>query len=794
MRISVNWLNEWLGRPAEARELAARLTMAGLEVEAIEPAAPPLAGIVVGEIVAREQHPNADSLSVCKVNAGGDDLLQIVCGAANARVGLKAPLAMLGTTMPGGMEIRKARLRGVDSFGMLCSARELGLAEDSSGLLELPAELTVGQPITAALSLDDTLIEINLTPNRGDCMSVLGVAREAAVLGGTTLGGPELHRVPAQLNERFPVELVPGAGCARFAARVIRGVRPDAQAPLWMRERLRRAGLRPISAVVDVTNYVMLELGQPMHAYDLRELEGGIVVRRARAGETLRLLDGREITMDESVLVIADHAKPLGLAGVMGGDHSGIGEDTRDVLLEVAFFHPAAIAGRGRRYGLVTDASQRFERGVDPTLQERAIERATELLLACAGGTAGPTAVTELTGELPRRAEVSFRPSRARRVIGAAIDDAGIEQILRALGMQVVEQGGAAWRVSPPSWRFDIAIEEDLIEEVARIHGFDRIPETDPATPLAIPAIRETRVALETVADLMVQRGYFEAITYSFVDPQLQAVLCPGEPALALANPIASDLAEMRVSLWPGLVRALVENQRRQQPRVRLFELGRKFRVDGGNLSEIPVLAGLAAGPALPEQWGVPATEVDFFDVRADLEALLRATGAEDDFSFVSGQHPALHPGQTARIVRGGQPVGWIGRLHPEVTRRLELTYSALVFELETESGLVAAVPRFAGISRFPAVRRDLAVLVAEPVPVQALLDTVRARAGALLTSLVVFDIYRGKGIAEGFKSVAIGLNLQDISRTLTDDETDAVVAQVVKDLEREHSATIRDK
>ena len=794
MRISVNWLNDWLGRPAQARDLAQRLTMAGLEVEAIEPAAPSLAGIVVGEIVERDKHPDADSLSVCKVNAGGGELLQIVCGAANARAGLKVPLATIGTTMPGGMEIRKARLRGVESCGMLCSARELGLAEDASGLMELPADLTAGQSITDALGLDDTLIEINLTPNRGDCMGVLGVAREAAVLTDASLRGPELRPVPAQSADRFPVELVPGAGCGRFAARVIRGVRPDAQAPLWMRERLRRAGLRPISAVVDVTNYVMLELGQPMHAYDLRELDGGIVVRRARAGEALRLLDGREITLDETVLVIADRSKPLGLAGVMGGDHSGIGADTTDVLLEVAFFQPAAIAGRGRRYGLVTDASQRFERGVDPTLQERAIERATELLLACAGGTAGPTELTELIDELPRRAAVSFRPSRARRVIGAEIDDAAIERILRELGMQVVEHGGAAWRVTAPPWRFDVAIEEDLIEEVARIHGFDRIPETDPATPLAIPAIPETRVMPETVADLMAQRGYFEAITYSFVDPDLQALVAPGEPALRLANPISADLAEMRVSLWPGLVRALGENQRRQQPRVRLFELGRKFRLDGDALSEVPVVAGIAAGAALAEQWGAPAADVDFFDVRADLEALIRATGAAGEFSFVPDQHPALHPGQTARILRDDRPVGWIGRLHPELGRRLELTYSGIVFEIETESGLEATVPRFAEISRFPAVRRDIAVIVGEAVPVQALLDTVRRAAGALLTGLVVFDIYRGKGIAEGFKSVAIGLNLQDISRTLTDEDTDAVVAQVVHGLEREYSATIRDK
>jgi phenylalanyl-tRNA synthetase beta chain len=792
MRISVRWLSEWLGSTPEPRELAARLTMAGLEVEAIEPAAPPLPGIVVGEIVEREKHPNADTLSVCQVSAGGE-LLQIVCGAANARAGLKAPLATLGAKLPGGMEIRKAKLRGVESHGMLCSARELGLAEDATGLMELPADLAVGLALSDALELDDTVLEINLTPNRGDCLSHLGVAREAAALTDAKLSGPELREVPARINDVFPVELVPGAGCARFAARVIRGVRPDAEAPLWMRERLRRAGLRPISAIVDVTNYVMLELGQPMHAYDLRELEGGIVVRRARAGETLRLLDGREVTLDETVMVIADHVKPLALAGVMGGDHSGIDAGTTDVLLEVAFFRPDAIAGRGRRYGLVTDASQRFERGVDPTLQERAIERATELLLACAGGAAGPVVVSELPAEIPMRNAVDFRPSRARSVIGAMISDVEMQGILERLGMRI-DTATPTWRVVTPSWRFDIAIEEDLIEEVARMYGFDRIPETDPATVVAIPALSETKLSPDSVADLLIQRGYFEAITYSFVDPALQALLCPGEPALRLANPISADLAEMRVSLWPGLVRALIENQRRQQPRVRLFEVGRKFRLDGAALEEIPVVAGLAAGPALPEQWGAQTSAVDFFDVKADVEALLRATGAARDFRFVPAEHPALHPGQSARIVRDGRPVGWIGRLHPEIERRLELTYSGLVFEVETESGLQARVPRLAEISRFPAVRRDLAIVVPESVPVQGLLDTIRTGAKDLLTGLVVFDIYRGRGIEEGFKSVAIGLNLQDISRTLTDEETDAVVAQVVAGLEREHRATIRDK
>jgi phenylalanyl-tRNA synthetase beta chain len=792
MRVSVNWLNDWLGAAPEPRELAARLTMAGLEVEAIEPAAAPLQGIVVGEILRREKHPDADTLSVCTVDGGGAPL-QVVCGAANARPGMKAPFATIGARLPGGMEIRKARLRGVESFGMLCSARELGLAEDAEGLMELPAELPAGTPLGDALQLDDTILEINLTPNRGDCMGMSGVAREVAVLTGAALAGPDLGPVLAGAAETFPVELTPGAGCARFAARVIRGVRPDAETPLWMRERLRRAGLRPISPIVDVTNYVMLELGQPMHAYDLRELEGGIVVRPARAGESLRLLDGRDVTLDESVLVIADRAKSLGLAGIMGGEHSGIRRDTTDVLLEVAFFRPEAIAGRGRRFGLVTDASQRFERGVDPTLQERAIERATELLLACVGGVPGPTTVAELAGELPRRPLVAFRPGRARRVIGAEIADDDMRRILGQLGMDVRVEPGA-WQVTPPAWRFDIAIEEDLIEEVARVHGFDRIPETDPATPLAIPALSETRVSPETAADLLVQRGYFEAITYSFVDPALQAVLAPGVPALALANPISADLAEMRLSLWPGLVRALLENQRRQQPRVRLFEIGRKFELEGGALREVPVIGGIAAGPVLPEQWGAPGADVDFFDVRGDVEALLRAGGASGAFSFEPAAHPALHSGQTARVVRDGRAVGWIGRLHPDVERRLGLTYSAVVFELETESGFSAVVPRHGEISRFPAVRRDLAMVVAEDVPVQSLLDTVRAGAGALLTGLVVFDIYRGRGITEGFKSVAIGLNLQDLSRTLTDEDTDAVVARVVADLGREHSAAIRDQ
>jgi phenylalanyl-tRNA synthetase beta chain len=625
-------------------------------------------------------------------------------------------------------------------------------------------------------------------------MSVLGVAREVSALTGTPLAGPSLEPHPAGSVEAFPVELTPGAGCVRFAARVIRGLDPKAQSPAWLQERLRRAGLRPISAAVDVTNYVMLELGQPMHAYDLRELSGSIVVRRAHAGETLRLLDGREITMNPDVLVIADRDKPLGLAGVMGGDHSGIGEDTTDVLLEVAYFQPDVIAGRGRRYGLVTDASQRFERGVDPTVQVRAIERATALLCSCAGGIAGPTQVAELADELPQATVVALRPARARLVIGAEIGDDRMETILRSLGMSVT-RGESKWLVVPPTWRFDVAIEEDLIEEIARVHGFDNVPEVVQPSHQPIASHTETRVRTEAAADILVQRGYHDAITYSFVEPRLNALFAPEMPALALSNPISAELATMRASLWPGLAAALASNQRRQQARVRLFESGRKFVIDGqGTLEEVPVIAGIAAGPVLPEQWGTAREPVDFFDVKADVEALLRATGAPGEFHFVSATHPALHPGQSARVVRGDVPAGWIGRLHPEVERQLDLTYSAVVFELEVEPTFAARIPHFAEVSRFPAVRRDLAVVVDESVAVQALLDSVRSAAGPALRETLVFDIYRGAGIETGRKSVAIGLNLQDVSRTLTDDETDAIVARVVADLERECAATIRDK
>jgi len=792
MQISTSWLSEWVDTGKDIPALGHALTMAGLEIEGITPAAPPITGVVVAEVRQVERHPDAEKLHVCRVFDGQQEW-QIVCGAQNVRAGLKAPLARIGAQLPGGLAIKAAKLRGIESSGMLCSAKELGLGDDIPGLLELPAEAVAGQDIVAALQLDDRILAVNLTPNRGDCMSMLGVAREVATVRHAQLCPPVVEPVAAGVNDVFPVRLEAGSACPTFLARVIRGIRPGARSPLWMRERLRRAGLRPISAVVDVTNYVMLELGQPMHAYDLRNLSGAIIVRYARATEKLKLLDGREIELEDDVLVIADTARPLGLAGVMGGADSGISDSTTDVLFEVAWFAPAAIAGRGRRYGLVTDASQRFERGVDPTLQERAIERATRLLLEIAGGQAGPVSVNRQPASNPAgHKEIRLRHARVDRVLGMAVDEAELVGSLVRLGMRVDSVAKGEWRVTPPAWRFDISIEEDLIEEVVRIHGYDKVQGRDASVSQVITEATESRIAPERLADLLAARGYQEAITYSFVDPSLQQALFPGQAGLALTNPISAELAVMRLSLWPGLVQALLENQRRQQSRVRLFELGRGFSADKG--AETELIAGLAAGTRVAEQWGETAVPLDFYDVKADVESLLRLTGEYRAFRFVADSHPALHPGQTARILRKDRAVGWIGTLHPERVRALGLTYTAVVFELEVENALEAIVPEAVEISKFPGIRRDLAVIVSEGVSFAAIEDCAKASAGKLLTDITAFDVYRGQGIDKGKKSIALAINLQDTSRTLTDSDADAIVTRVVEHLGSELGARIRDK
>lgn len=797
MKISLSWLREWVEPGCAAATLGQRLTLAGFELEGLAPAAPAFSGVVVGEIVAAEQHPNADKLRVCLVSAGGEPV-QVVCGAPNARAGIKVPFATVGAVLPGGLNIKQAKLRGIDSHGMLCSAAELGLSTERNGLMELPAALAAGQCFREALDLDDVVLELNLTPNRGDALSVRGVSREVAVLLDKPLCSHQPAAVDAVHADTFPVSLSAPDACPRFLGRVLQGLNPAAVTPGWMIERLRRAGVRGISPTVDVTNYVMLELGQPMHVYDLARLSGGIQVRWAAAAEKLVLLDGSEIELAADELVIADATGPVALAGVMGGDRSGIlpGETT-NVFLEVAWFAPAAIAGRARRHGLHTDAAQRFERGVDPALQANAMERATALLLEICGGSPGPVVAAEDDAKLPLRAPVVLRRNRLDRVLGIAVPAARVESILVALGMQVAGSSDG-WQVLPPSWRFDVAIEEDLIEEVARVFGYDAIPEQDAPVPQVFPALSERRLPRERLMNRLVDLGYQEAITYSFVEPGLQTTLFPGTAALTLANPISADLAQMRVSLWPGLIRALKENQSRQQANARLFEMGSRFDMSTGSLVEIPSLAGLLAGDVALEQWADKTRAADFFDLKGDVEAVIAAgtllqPADISALQFVPAALPCLHPGRSARLEKAGKPIGWLGELHPRLQQELSLTAAPLLFELDLDALLDAELPHYREISRFPAVRRDLALVVAEGVAMETLLSHVKVAARGFLQSVTVFDVYRGQGVKKGLKSVALALVLQDTSRTLTDDDVESTVSTVIERLKQQAGAELRE-
>lgn len=791
MRISAQWLNSMVDPGWDVATLAHRLTMAGLEVEAVEPAADGFTGVLVAEVLDCQRHPGADKLSVCRVSTGGE-VLQVVCGAANVRAGLRVALATVGARLPGGLEIRRTRLRGVESHGMLCSMSELGLGDTDAGILELPADVRPGDDLYTALALDDTVLTINLTPNRGDCLSVLGVAREVAALSGRPFAVPDCRDVPAVHDDRHTVELAAPAACPKFVGRVIRDISPAAQTPLWMRERLRRAGLRSLGPVVDVTNYVMLELGQPMHAYDLRQLSGGIVVRQAAPRETLTLLDGRRLELDPDVLVIADGAGPVGLAGIMGGEKSGVATDTRDVFLEVAWFSPGAIAGRARRFGLQTDASQRFERGVDPTLAERAMERATALLTAIATARPGPIVVTSAGRAAGRTVPmVSLRKDYAARLLGLPLEAQDIARLLGRLEMRVEDQGDN-WSVTPPPYRFDIEIAQDLVEEVARLHGYDAIPTVDALSPDRPGRASEASVSRERVALRLADRGYQEVITYSFVAPALQRMLFPEASGLALTNPIASDLAEMRVSLWPGLIGVLRENLRRQRDRVRIFETGVRFDVSGDTTEERLSVAGICFGKVYTEQWDESDRDVDFYDLKGDVEALL-SLSADGGLQFQRGGPACLHPGRSAWILRGGQRIGMLGELHPEGLRRLDLKSPVLLFELDFESSFVSQPAVYREISKYPQVRRDLAVVVDEQVPLAALLESASVAAAGLLREIRIFDVYRGQAIESGRKSMALGLILQESSRTLTDTDVDQVVARVAARLRQDHNATLRD-
>ncbi|ADE16254.1 phenylalanyl-tRNA synthetase, beta subunit [Nitrosococcus halophilus Nc 4] len=792
MKFSEAWLRQWVNPDLSTEALVERLTLAGLEVDSVESAAPPFDGVRVAKVLSVEPHPKADRLQVCQVDVGDGSPLTVVCGAPNVREGLLAPLAMVGARLPAGAKIERAKLQGVESFGMLCSAAELELAEQSVGLLELSEEASPGDDLHEFLQLDDVSIEIDLTPNRSDCLSVAGIAREVGVLTQSAVTKPDLEPVPAKIEDTFPITVMAPEACPRYLGRVLRGVNPQAQTPWWLRERLRRSGIRSLGLVVDITNYVMLELGQPMHAFDLEQLEGGIQVRYGRPGESLTLLDGTHLQLAAETLVIADQQRALALAGIMGGEESGISDQTQHLFLESAFFNPTVIAGRARLYGLHTDSSHRFERGVDPELPRRAMERATALLIEIAGGQAGPIIEVVDSSQLPPRPTIILREARIRRVLGVEIAESQITEQLTRLGLEV-ERIAEGWRAKVPSFRFDLALEIDLIEELGRLHGYDGLPSTRPVGQIRPMLKTEAGVSVSRIREVLVDRGYQEAITYSFVDPKLQQWLDPEGTPVALNNPISTDMAVMRTTLWSGLIQALRYNVHRQQERIRLFEYGLTFNGQLTYLKQERTIAGLVSGACYPEQWGVAARPVDFFDLKGDVEALLGLGGQRDCFEFVAEQHPALHPGQSARIVREGRPVGWVGALHPALEGKLDLGGHVYLFALQVEAVECGGLPAFQSLSKFPAIRRDIAFLVSKNIPAQAVFDCLKGLESDILKEFQLFDVYTGKGVDPDKKSLALRLILQHPSYTLTDDKVNAFMERVVTGLTTELGAIIRE-
>ncbi|MGB5740575.1 MAG: phenylalanine--tRNA ligase subunit beta [Woeseia sp.] len=792
MKFAESWLREWVDPDLDAAAIGAALTMAGHELDALTVEGAGLDGVIIAEVVSAEPHPDADRLRVCQVSTGSGDPVQIVCGAPNARAGMKAVLASPGTKLPNGIKLRKAKIRGVESLGMLCSATELDLGEESDGIIELPQDAPVGVALTQYLGLPDAIFDVDLTPNRGDCFSVLGIARDLSAQTSTPLRDPQLPAVEASIKDTHPVELLEPQACPRFAARVIRGIDPKARSPLWMIERLRRSGIRAIHPVVDITNYVMLELGQPLHAYDCAKLAGPIRPRLAKAGEKVTLLDGREVTLRDDTVIISDDSGAIGMAGIMGGLSTAVSDTTRDVFFEAAFWPQDVMAGRARSYGMHTDASMRFERGVDPQLPPRAIERASQLLLQIAGGKAGPAEDHLHANLLPQRSAVKLRKARLQQLLGLAVDDKVVTEILQRLQL-AVQPADDGWLVTPPGFRFDIVIEEDLVEEVARVYGYDRIDEATAVTQTPLKPIAEGRLPSDRVANVLLVRDYQEVITWSFVDAESDRTLTGRSSPLVLSNPISSDLSVMRGTLWAGLLQSARNNLARQQERVRLFEIGKTYHGTLDAPREVLRVSAIAVGSALPEQWGAKAQAADFFDLKGDLEALLGMTGAADAFSFHATEHVALQPGQSAAILRDGNEIGLIGKLHPAIARKLDFKKDAFLFELDADAIMRTTLPAAMAVSRFPAIRRDLAIVVAEEVSVAQIRAAVTEAAPELVRELTIFDVYRGAGIEAGLKSIAFGLILQETSRTLTDADADAATHAAIKKLQQKYGAELRD-
>ncbi|PMG94555.1 phenylalanine--tRNA ligase subunit beta [Vibrio breoganii] len=795
MKFSESWLRQWVSPAVTTDELTHQITMAGLEVDDVLPVAGEFTGVKVGKVVECGQHPDADKLRVTKIDVGAEELLDIVCGASNCREGILVAVATVGAVLPGDFKIKKAKLRGQPSHGMLCSFTELGIDIESDGIMELPETAVIGTDFREFLDLNDVTVDVDLTANRADCFSIRGLAREVGVLNRETVKEPEFAAVAESIQDTVSVEVKASEACPRYLGRVVKNVNVKASSPIWMQEKLRRCGIRSIDPIVDITNYVMLEQGQPMHAFDLSKIEGGIVVRMAEQDEKLTLLDGNEAKLNADTLVIADHNQALAIAGVFGGEGSGVTTETTDVLLESAFFAPDHIRGRARAYGLHTDSSMRFERGVDYALQHKAMERATQLLVEICGGDVAPIAGVESEADLPKANTVALRRSKLDSLLGHSISDADVVEILERLGC-TVETTDAGWNAVAPTWRFDIAIEEDLIEEVGRIFGYNNIPNQAPMAALTMNDHKEANQPLKRVRDLLVDRGYHEAVTYSFVEPEQQKLIEPNIEPLILPFPISADMSAMRVQLIQGLLNTVVHNQKRQQPRVRLFESGLRFIPDANaenGMRQESMLAGVLAGTRSEEHWDIETNTVDFFDLKGDLEAVLELTCDDKAYSFAATKHPALHPGQAAAIILDGKEVGVIGTVHPELERKFGLNGRTVVFELEWSTIATRVLPEAVAVSKFPANRRDIALVVDEAVASGDVVAACLANGGELMTDAKLFDVYQGKGVEEGKKSLAIALTLQSVERTLEEADISGAVEATVKAVSEKFDAVLRD-
>tara|TARA_B100001093_G_scaffold255452_1_gene244347 strand:- start:234 stop:2615 length:2382 start_codon:yes stop_codon:yes gene_type:complete len=793
MKIAESWLREWVNPDLNTENLGYQLTMLGHEINDILVEGHDIGDLIVAEVVSVSKHPNADKLNLCEVDDGNGKLIEVVCGAPNVTQGMKAVLIKPGSMLPSGIKIKKTKIRGITSNGMLCSESEIGLAGNSDGIISLPSEAKVGSKIHDILGLPDSTFDLDLTPNRGDCFSVLGIARDLAAVTSTRLKNYEnTKKPPISIDETYPVELIEPNVCPRFTGRVIRGINIKAKTPLWMSERLRRSGLRSISPIVDITNYVMLELGQPLHAYDLNMLKGPIKPRISKKNESVQLLDEKTVTLDNNTIVISDDTGPIGIAGIMGGLRTAVTSETTDIFLESAFFPQHLILGRARKYGMHTDASIRFERGVDPSIQSIAIEKASCLLVEITGGLIGPLSDQSYDELLPNQLKINLKKDQIYKILGIKINNEEIEKILINLNMKITPSS-EGWSVSPPKYRFDISIESDLIEEIARIHGYDSIPSIDYSSKNSLNTLTESKIDLETISTTLVSRDYREILTYSFISPHLNKQFSGIESKLVLNNPISSEMSVMRSSLWPSLLTSALSNIARQHERIRFFEISKSFHGNISEPKEVLRIAGLVAGLREPEQWGNKTEIVDFYDIKSDVQALLSLCCKDDEISFLPSKHISLQPGQSAEIFRNKESIGFMGKLHPKIIKEFNLKKDIYLFELDAEKTIKSNLPIAKSISKFPTIRRDIAIIVNENITADNLIEVATASAPKFIRNIYIFDVYRGQGIEKGRKSIAMGLILQETSRTLTDEDADQTVSLVLKNLQNQFKVEIRD-